>query len=138
MSTQSTRPARAAPRASLGEGTVRALILGLAAYHLALGLFMVLAPGPFFDNVGPFGERNDHYLRDNATINLAFAVALFVAARRASWRIPVLAVVALQYGFHLINHILDGWVGPFDAISLALLGGFVAWLWWRSEEERAG
>ncbi len=124
----------------MSEGAVRAAIIALAIYSAALGLLMVVAPGTFFDEVGPFGERNDHYIRDNATVYLAFAVALFAAANRPRWRIPVLAVVALQYGFHVINHIVDvgeadpGWVGPFDAISLAVLAAFIGWLWWRGEQ----
>ena len=134
MSAQTTGRGPAA-RSGIGEGTVRALIFALAVYHAALGLYMVFAPGSFFEQVGPFGERNDHYIRDNATMNLAFAVGLFVAAKRSRWRVPVLAVVALQFGFHTINHIVDiteadpEWIGYFDAISLAVLLAFIAYLW---------
>jgi hypothetical protein len=117
------------------ERTLRIVFGVLAAYHLALGLWMVLSPGTFYDLVGPFGTRNDHYLRDVATFYLAFAAGLAVAVRRPSWRVPVVAVVALQYLLHVVNHVVDvseaspGWVGPADVVSLALVCAMLAWLW---------
>jgi len=47
---------------------------------------MILAPGWFFRNVGPFGPRNDHYTRDNATMSIAFGAVGLTALRRPSWR----------------------------------------------------
>ncbi len=132
-------PARTADRPS--ERTVRIVFGVLAAYHLALGLLMIVAPKVFFEQIGPFGARNDHYIRDVATFYLAFGAGLAVAVRRPSWRVPVVGVVALQYVFHVVNHIVDiskadpGWLGPADAIALAL--GAVLLLWvWRAEERR--
>ena len=93
---------------------------------LGLGLFMVVAPGAFFDTLGPFGSRNDHYTRDNATFNLANGALLLAAAGRPSWRTPALAFTALQWLLHALNHLVDldeaepGWVGVADAVSLAL------------------
>jgi hypothetical protein len=132
-------PGRTAQRPS--ERTVRVLFGLLAAYHLALGLLMVFAPKVFFDEIGPFGVRNDHYIRDVATFYLAFGVGLAVAVRRPSWRVPVVGVVAIQYVFHVVNHVVDiseadpGWLGPFDAISLALGAVLLIWVW-RAEERR--
>ena len=120
---------------------MRNLLLVLGAYHLALGLLMVAAPGTFFDEIGGYGVQNDHYIRDNATIYLAFGVALLLAAGRPPWRAPILAVVGLQYGLHVINHVVDvgesdpGWQGPFAVVSLALLGGLIVWLWRRAVVE---
>lgn len=136
-------PPRAHPeppaRGALGEGTVRVLLGALAVYHVALGLLMVLAPGTFFDQIGPFGSRNDHYIRDVSTFYLAFGAALALAVRRPSWRVPVVGVVALQYVFHVVNHLVDvseadpKWLGPADAISLALTSALLLWLWRRVE-----
>src|SRR5204862_5978976 len=108
-------------------------LLVYGAYSLALGLVMVLAPGWFFDNVGPFGTRNNHYTRDNATMYLAFGVVGLVALRRPSWRLPVLAVWTLQAAIHAVNHLYDiGKAhpkrdGPGDfvliAVSAAVPGG---------------
>ena len=108
---------------------MRNLLLVLGVYHLGLGLLMVVAPGTFFEEFATYGVQNDHYIRDNATINLAFGVALFVAAGRPAWRAPVLAVIGLQYAFHVINHAFDvsetdpDWQGPFALVSLALARG---------------
>ncbi len=93
---------------------------------LGLGLFMAFAPGTFFDALGPFGSQNDHYIRDNATFNLANGALLLTAAKRPTWRTPALAFTAVQWLFHAANHLLDideadpGWVGVFDFVSLAL------------------
>ena len=60
-------------------------VLAFGIYHLALGLYMVVAPGSFFDQVGPFGVRNDHYIADVATFELAFGAGLVAAQRLRSW-----------------------------------------------------
>lgn len=86
------------------------LVIGLAvfgAYHLLLALFMVLAPGSFFAQVGPFGTRNDHYTRDVATYDAALGAALLLAALRPGWRVPVLTLVLIQFVLHALNHLAD-------------------------------
>jgi hypothetical protein len=118
---------------------MRNLLIVLGVYHLGLGLLMVVDPGTFFEEIGGYGVQNDHYIRDNATIYLAFGAGLLIAAGRPAWRVPVLAVVGLQYAFHLINHVFDvgesdpDWQGPFAVVSLTLLGALVVWLWRRAE-----
>lgn len=93
---------------------------------LCLGLTMAIAPAAFFDTLGPFGGRNDHYIRDNATFNLATGALLLVALRRPTWRTPALAFTAFQWALHAANHLIDideaepGWVGVFDFVSLLL------------------
>ncbi len=119
----------------------RLLPIGLYAYgavQLTQGLWMVLFPGSFFDAVGPFGARNDHYIRDAATWSLALGAGLVFAAARPQLpgaRTAVLLVAAAQAALHTVNHVVDagdadpGWVGVFDAVSLALFtGGLVALL----------
>ncbi len=119
------------------ERTRRALpavLLILGVSQLALGLWMVISPGSFYDALGPFGERNDHYLADVATFYLALGAAALVAARRPGWRLPVLGFAAIQYTLHAVNHLVDigeadpGWVGPFDFVTLALSAAGLAWL----------
>ena len=115
-----------------------------ALYNLALGLFMVVAPGPFFELIGPFGERNDHYTRDTATFSLALGVATAVAVRMRRWRTPVLAVLAVEFVLHAANHLVDidaareevvGWV-DFALLALgAVIAIYLAIRAWR--EERA-
>jgi hypothetical protein len=114
--------------------TVRVGLIAFAAYHFVVAGLMVFAPHTFFTEVGPFGIQNDHYLRDVATYNAAFGVALAVASRRVSWRTPLLCCVALQFALHSVNHLVDigsahpYWLGPADFISLALATAVLIWL----------
>ena len=62
------------------------LLLLFGASQLVLGLTMAFAPGFFFDNVGPYAPRNDHYIRDVATLYLALGGVAVVA-----WRAALLA-----------------------------------------------
>jgi hypothetical protein len=87
---------------------------------------MAVAPASFLATVAPFGARNDHLLRDLATVSLALGVAALAAAVRPTWRIPVLATTLLQFTLHSLNHLLDigaaepGWLGPANAAVLWL------------------
>jgi uncharacterized membrane protein len=104
----------------------------LALYWLVLGVWMAASPHTFFDAIGPFGRANAHYVRDNATFEIALGLGLLVALRRPSWRVPLLALVLAQDALHVVNHLVDvgkahpRWVGVFDAVALALFGAFVA------------
>jgi hypothetical protein len=87
---------------------------------------MVIAPGAFFELVGPFGERNDHYTRDNATFGFALGAAALIAIRIRNWRLPVLVILAVQFSLHAVNHLVDisaarpALVGPIDFVLLTL------------------
>jgi predicted anti-sigma-YlaC factor YlaD len=101
---------------------------------------MLASPGTFFDAVGPFGVRNDHYTRDMATWSLALGASMLFTALRPR-RAPggaagaLLLLAALQAGLHTVNHVADagladpGWVGVFDAVALAALTAALALLW---------
>ena len=105
-----------------------------AGYHLALAAWMAASPHSFFAALGGFGTLNEHYIRDTATFEAALGVGLLVAVRRPSWRVPVLAVVAVQFALHSINHLLDigsahpAWTGYFDFFSLAASSALLLWL----------
>lgn len=104
---------------------MRIWLLLLGAVQLALGLLMALAPGTFFSQVGPYGPRNDHYIRDMASWELALAAVAFLAARRPAWRVPVLAFALVHYVLHAVNHVLDvgdaepGKLGPANLAAIA-------------------
>jgi hypothetical protein len=120
---------------------VRRLLIILGALQLLQGLAIIVAPRDFYDAVANFGPYEPHLLRDTATINLAIGVALLVAAQRAAWRQPVLALAGLQFGLHAINHLLDvgdaesDFVGWFDVVTLAALSGLFLFLFVRSTED---
>jgi hypothetical protein len=113
---------------------VRALLIAFAAVQVALGASLWLAPGFFHDEIGPYGARNDHYMGDLATWYLALGAAAFVAVRRASWRVPVLAVALVQSSLHALNHLIDvgeaepEWLGPANLVSLVLASMLLAWM----------
>ncbi|HEX6116027.1 MAG TPA: hypothetical protein VFY99_02935 [Solirubrobacterales bacterium] len=109
------------------EPALRATLWIIAAIQLFLGLMMFLAPGTFFDEIGQYGIRNDHYIGDVGAFYLAAAFGVGMAAARPSWRVPILYVGAVWYALHALNHLFDigqassDGRGAFDTISLALL-----------------
>jgi len=118
------------------ERLLRLFFLGLTVIHLGIGIWMFASPHSFFLTVGAFDSYNRHYERDTATFYLAFALGSWIAASRPGWRLPVLALITVQYALHTINHAIDvnnannAWAGPFDVISLALATvQFAALLW---------
>ncbi len=118
----------------IGEKALRAILIFIAAYHVATGLLALIAPDTFFDQIGHYGVENSHYVGDVGAFTLAFGVAIGIAAFRPAWRAPMLWLGALWYGFHAINHAFDtgeaksearGWS---DTILIALGGVGAAWL----------
>jgi mannose/fructose/N-acetylgalactosamine-specific phosphotransferase system component IIC len=111
------------------------VVLGLiGAGNVAVGLLALLAPDTFFDQIGKYGVENSHYVGDAGAFIAAYGFAVLVAIRHPSWRVPVLALGAIWYGLHAINHAFDtgqassearGWA---DTISIALIGVLLAYL----------
>ncbi len=91
----------------MSEGALRTGLYFFAAVNLLTGILQLFAPGWFFDNIGSYGIRNDHYLGDVGAFYLAAGIALLVAVRRPAWREPVLVLAALWYAFHAANHLFD-------------------------------
>ena len=111
---------------------MKPILAAFAALQLLTGALLWLAPGFFYEHVGPFGPRNEHYMGDLATWHLALGALALVAVRRRDWRGPVLALALAQSVLHAFNHLLDvgdadpAWLGPATLISLVLLSGLVA------------
>lgn len=116
------------------ELTVRVALTVIAVYLIGLSLLMVVSPGTFYAHVGPFGARSDHDIRDAATFQFVFGLAAIAAAQRREWRVFVLAGLALQFGLHSINHLVDignahpGWIGPVDFAGLAATTVLLVWM----------
>jgi hypothetical protein len=108
------------------DAGLRGPLPALGAVQLGLGGWVALAPASFYAAVAPFGVRNDHLLRDLATLSLALGAAALLAATRPTWPVPVLAITLLQFTLHTLNHLLDmgqadpGWLGPANAVVLGL------------------
>ena len=113
---------------------MKPLLALFGAGQLVLGLLLWITPGFFFDEIGPYGARNDHYMGDLATWYLALGAATLVAVRRPGWRLPVLALAFIQYALHSVNHLIDiggadpDWLGPANFASLVLTSGLLAWM----------
>ena len=108
-----------------------------------LGLLLWLTPSFFYDEIGPYPPRNDHYMADIATFYLALGAVALVAVRRVSWRVPVLALALIQYGLHSLNHLIDigephpSWLGPANFVSLLLTALLLGWMLRRESEVTA-
>jgi len=146
MARSATRPVSVTVASGRSARDARTLEVGLAAFaafHLITAALMGFAPHFFFSSIGPFGVRNDHYIRDVATFYAAIGGGLAVAVRRARWRVPVLALTTLQFALHAVNHLVDiagahpAWAGYFDFFSLAGATLLLAWLLWLALERRA-
>ena len=122
------------PRPLLDEATLRTAVGALGIFHLVLGLYMFFFPASFYFRIGTYGPENTHYVGDVSTFVLALGVGLLLAVGRPSWRAPVLAVAALWYGFHALNHLFDidearsTARGVIDFLVLAVGCGALAWL----------
>ena len=57
------------------------VLIVFGIYSVAIGLFMMVASETFFDTLGAFGVRNDHYIFDNASFELPLGLLLLAAAR---------------------------------------------------------
>lgn len=133
----------------IGERALKAILLFVAAFHIALGGLALIAPDTFFAEIGHYGIENSHYVGDVGAFTLAFGLAVGISAWRVSWRAPILWLGAIWYGLHAINHAFDtgeaksngrGWG---DTISIAFGALGAAWLARVSErldvnESRAG
>ncbi|BBY45158.1 hypothetical protein MCEL_34530 [Mycolicibacterium celeriflavum] len=100
------------------------IVFGL--YALAVGLFMMFAPGVFFDTLGNFGSRNDHYIFDNATFEVPQGLMLLAAVRWPTWRTPALAFATLHWALHALSHLIDPHHGAGVWIGWLEAGGLVA------------
>lgn len=102
----------------------RIALLVFGIYSVAVGVFMLAAPGPFFDTLGAFGVRNDHYIFDNASFELPLGLLMLAAVRLRSWRVPALAFATAHWALHAVSHLVDtdhavgNWVGVLEAAGL--------------------
>ena len=128
------------------QGTGRDLVgVGLVAYaliNILTALFAAVDPGSFYDEIGPFGPQNDHYIRDAAAAMIgSLGVAMGIAVFQRSWRVGVLGYAVLQYAFHAVNHLADigeaepERYGPIDFAALTISVPILGWLFLRARRE---
>ncbi len=116
------------------ERALQTLLVVFAVVQIILGLLLWIVPGFFYDEIGPYGVRNDHYMGDLATWYLALGGVALASVNRVSWRLPVLVLAFAQYALHSFNHLLDvgeahpSWLGPANFVSLLLATALLAWM----------
>jgi presenilin-like A22 family membrane protease len=119
---------------------MRLLLIVFAVGQLILGLLLWLTPGFFYDEIGPYPPRNDHYMADLATFYLALGAVALASVSRERWRVPVLTLALVQYGLHSLNHLIDigdahpDWLGPANFVSLVLTTVLLGWMLTRERE----
>jgi hypothetical protein len=104
---------------------VEVTLVVFGVYSVLVGLFMLVAPGTFFDTLGNFGVRNDHYIFDVAAFELPLGLMLLAAVKWSSWRVPALAFATVHWGLHALSHIIDPHHAAGDAIGWLEAGGLV-------------
>jgi predicted anti-sigma-YlaC factor YlaD len=121
-------PASAAARGGSLARLVTPAIALIALVQLGTALWMVVAPHDFFEQAGPFGVYNGHYLRDAAAFQGGLGVALVAALVWPALRAGALAAMLATTTFHALNHWIDvdeahagSNAGLSDAILLTVL-----------------
>ena len=122
---------------------LKPLLLIVAAPQLITGLLMLVDPGTFFEEIGPYGTQNDHYIRDAATFTLALGLVLTIAAFRPRWRVAAIAGALFQLIMHSINHLVDigeaepERLGPINFVLLALGAVLLGWMFMAARRDEA-
>lgn len=127
--TASTREPAAAP--VRGAPTARLIVPAIAlvaAIQLGSALWMVVDPRGFFEQLGPFGVYNGHYLRDAAGFQGGLGLALVASLAWPVLRAGAVAATLASVALHAVNHWVDvgeahpgSDAGIVDAVSLTLL-----------------
>ncbi|MEV0673113.1 hypothetical protein [Mycobacterium sp. NPDC050441] len=118
--------ANAAPPVTHTRRYPEVVLAVFGVYSVSLGLFMLLAPGTFFDTLGAFGTRNDHYILDNASFELPLGLMMLAALKWPRWRVPALAFATVHWALHSLSHLIDthhaagSWVGWLEAGGLVV------------------
>jgi hypothetical protein len=113
---------------------VRLGLVVFGVYLVGIALFAIVAPGTFFEELGRFGPRNEHYIHDVAAFQGAIGLFMLAAVRRPAWWVPALIVASLQFGLHAISHLVDvgdadpEWVGIAELVGLTLATAVLVWL----------
>src|ERR1700716_1600235 len=96
---------------------VEVILIVFGVYSVLLGVFMFVAPGTFFDTLGNFGARNDHYILDTTTFEFPLGMMMLAAGRRATWRAAALAFGTLHWGLHALSHLIAPHHGAGESIG---------------------
>jgi len=121
---------------------VRAMLLILGAFHLANGVYMLVAPMAWYmavPGVSQTGPLNHHFISDIALAFIASGAGLLLGARARPWAGTAAVAGATWPALHALLHI-SGWfrhgfptTAPLIAseilgvVGVGLLGVALAW-----------
>src|ERR1700694_2419594 len=84
------------------------ILAGFGVFTVALGVWAMVAPHSFFDNIGHFEPYNRHFLHDVGAFQIGLGTAaLFALVWRGDAMLAVLGGVAAGATAHEIAHIAD-------------------------------
>ena len=117
---------------------VSVIILGgFGVFTVATGLWAMIAPHSFFDNIGHFEPYNRHFLHDVGAFQIGLGgAALFALVWRSDALLAVLGGTAAGATAHDIAHIVDANIGGRDSdpytlgLIAVLLCAVFAWRLW--------
>lgn len=95
------------------------ILVVFAVVNLANGVWMLADPKLWYTDlparVPDFGPYNEHFVRDLGFVFLTLAGALWWAAQRPAFRLPLVVVTTAFYVFHAAGHVFDTARGYVDA-----------------------
>ncbi len=118
----------------MSERALRATLYGVALAQLTAGLVLWVSPQTLLDLLGDYGGAADHWIRYLAAGLIAPGIGLVVAARRTTWRVPLLSVGAILNAILAVDFLVDIGHAPTTigaiagAVSLALVSVGAAYL----------
>lgn len=119
MARPTTQPAPQVSRSS--RLTVVAAYLGAGGF-LPFGLWAMIAPRSFFENLAEFEPYNQHFIQDIGAFQLGLGAVLLVAALRP--RMDGLAIALLGVGVgaaaHVVSHVVGRDLGGKPTTDIAL------------------
>lgn len=111
------------------------LVVGTAgAFYTAAGALTLLAPGWFYQHLGPFPPFNRHYMGDVGAFVLPLGAALLWTTGRPQQSRALIATATAASTLHLINHSVDAAGEPLlhwllDVVPLGLLAVALVLVW---------
>ena len=113
------------------------ILAGFGVFTVVLGVWAMVGPHSFFDNIGHFEPYNRHFVHDVGAFQIGLgAAALFALAWRGDALLAVLGGVAAGATAHEIAHIADSGIGGRDSdpytlgLNAVLLCAAFAWRLW--------
>jgi hypothetical protein len=107
----------------MGLGKVRWIAAAIGLFLLVLGLWALISPRSFYEQLATYPPYNVHLFHDVGAFQAGLGAVLLLAL----WRADVLGVTLLGVGvgnvLHFISHVVDRDLGgkPSDPVLLGLL-----------------